>query len=71
MAAILTAGIDDPQDLVRVLDLMESGFTRAQGAAVTGATAAGAGASGAEVGRRLRPSDEERNPLIGALEGNR
>jgi hypothetical protein len=71
MAAILTAGIDDPADLIRVLDLMESGFTRAQGAAVTGGVAAGAGATGAAAGRALRETEEERNMMVGALEANR
>ena len=70
MAAIMTAGIDDPADLARVLDLMQTGATRAQSAAVQGATVATGGQAAAESIRFLEEESEQRNPLIRSLEAN-
>jgi hypothetical protein len=70
MAAIMTAGIDDPADLARVLDLMQTGLTRTQSAAFQGGTAvAGGEAAGGAVGF-LQEESEQRNPLIRSLEAN-
>jgi hypothetical protein len=70
MAAIMTAGIDDPADLARVLDLMQTGVTRTQSAAFQGGTAAAGGQAAAESIRFLEQESEQRNPLIRSLEAN-
>ncbi|MCK5651469.1 MAG: hypothetical protein KAJ42_08840 [Gemmatimonadetes bacterium] len=70
MAAIMTAGIDDPADLARVLDLMQTGVTRTQSAVRQGATAAGGGQAAAESIRFLEEEQQSRNPLIQSLEAN-
>lgn len=70
MAAIMTAGIDDPADLARVLDLMQTGVTRAQSAGIQGAQAAAGGQAAAESIRFLEEEQQSRNPLIQSLEAN-
>jgi hypothetical protein len=73
IAAIMTAGIDDPADLARVLQLKQTGLTRGQSAAVTGAAAGFGGATGGGAGRFIRGAveQENENPLLRALEENR